>query len=188
MRAEAARVHLPDIEARDPLDDPLGDQQTHASGAGKAVRAEAGRDPETAHIGLPEDELAIRSEGLRAVDETDHLGLLELWHAHACVRHELVEAVPVLGKKLAVEIRGDAVETPRGRVPLVAAHYETARLAAEIDEERGVAHRRDVERDPAGPRDQVLVSHRDDWHIHAYQPPDLAGEHPPCVHDHTRLD
>ncbi len=188
MRAEAARVHLPDVEARDSLDDPLGDEPTHPARAGEAVRAEAGRDPEAAHVGLAEDELAVGSERLGPVDEADDLGFLEVGDANARVGHELVEALPVLGQQLAVEVLRDAVEPPRRGVPLVAAHDEAARLAAEVDEERRVAHRRDVERDPARPRDEVLVSHRDDRHGHAREAPDLAREHASRVDHDSGLD
>src|SRR5215210_5586050 len=42
VAAEAARVHLPDVEARDAFDDPLGDELPHSAGAGEPVRAEPG--------------------------------------------------------------------------------------------------------------------------------------------------
>ena len=82
-------------------------------GAGEAVSAEAGRHPEASDVGLAEDELAVRREGLRAVDELHDLGLLELGHAHDGVRHQLLEALPVLREQPAVEVGRDAVEAPR---------------------------------------------------------------------------
>src|SRR5262249_22559537 len=64
VAAEAARVHLPRVEARDALDDPLGDELAHSARACETVRAEAGGDPEAAHGARPEDELAVRRERL----------------------------------------------------------------------------------------------------------------------------
>ena len=186
--AETARVHLPDVEAREPFDDPLCDELPHAARAGQPVRAEAGSDPEPAQLGRPEDELAVRGERLRAVDEADHLGLAELRHADEGVRHQLLEPIPVLGEQLAVEVRRDPVQPPRRRVALVAAHHEAAGLAAEVDEQRRVAHRRHVERDAVRLRDQVLVRHRDDGHDDACQPTELGREHAARVDDDPGLD
>ena len=78
--------------------------------------------------------------------ELDDLHLLERRDAHDRVLHQLLEARPVLLEQLAVEVGGDPVERPRGAVPLVAAHDQAARLGPEVDEQRGVAHRRHVER------------------------------------------
>ena len=104
--AETARVHLPDVEARQPVDDPLGDELPHPARAGQAVRAEAGRDPEAGQLGGAEDELAVRGERLGPVDEPDDLGLAELRHPDERVRHQLLEPLPVLGEQLAVEVGG----------------------------------------------------------------------------------
>ena len=113
---EAARVHLPDVEARYALDDPLGHELAHAAGAGEPVRAEARGDPEAAHVGRAEDELAVGGERLGAVDQPEHLGVLQHRHPDDRVLHQLLEAVPVLVEQPAVEVRRDAVETPRRRV------------------------------------------------------------------------
>ena len=188
VTAEAARVHLPRIEARLALDDPLGDEAAHSTRTGKAVRTEARGDPEAADIGLAEDELPVGSERLRAVHELHDFGLLETGHPNACVRHQLLEPVPVLGQELAVEVRGDAVETPRGWMAFVTAHHKAPRLTAEVDEERGVAHGRHVERNLARLRDQVLVRHRDHGNGHTGQGADLPCEHAAGVHDHLGLD
>ena len=188
VAAEAPRVHLPGVEARQALDDPLRDELAHAAGARQPVRAEPGGDPEAAHVGRAEDELAVRGEGLRPVDEPDDLCVLEVGDAHDRVLHQLLEAVPVLFEQLAVEVRGDAVETPRRGLALVAAHDQPARLAAEVDEERGVAHGRQVERQAGRTRDQVLVRHRDDRDGDARHGADLRREHAARVDDDLRGD
>jgi hypothetical protein len=109
VAAEAAGVHLPDVEAGETLDDPLGQQLPHPAGACEPVCAEAGRHPEPAYVRRPKDELAVRRESLRAVDQLDHLGIPELGHPHECALHQLLEARPVLGEQLPVEIGRNAV-------------------------------------------------------------------------------
>src|SRR5947209_4431605 len=188
VAAEAARVQLPHVEARHPLDEPLRDELAHPARAREPVGAEARRDPEAAHVGGAEDELAVGREGLRAVDETDDLHVAERGDADERVLHQLLEARPVLLEQPAVEVGRDAVEAPRRGPALVAAHHEPARLAAEVDEERRVAHRRHVERHARGPGDQVLVRHRDDRDDHSRERSDLAGEYAARIHDELRLD
>jgi hypothetical protein len=139
----------------------------HPAGAGEAVRAEAGGDEEAAHLGLAEDELVVGRERLGPVDQPHDLHLLERRDAARAFSSDLLEAVPVLLEQLAVEVGRDAeaVERPRRGVALVAAHHEAAALLAEVDEDVGVAHRRQVERQLAKRlRDEVLVRHRDDRH------------------------
>ncbi len=99
-----------------------------------------------------------------------------------------LEARPVLLEQLAVEVGGDPVERPRRRVALVAAHDQAARLGPEVDEQRGVAHRRHVERETARAGDQVLVRHRHDRYGDAGETAELRGEHPARVDDDLRLD
>jgi hypothetical protein len=70
------------------------------------VRAESGRDPEAPNVGGPEDELAVRSERLGAVDELDDLHLGERGNADERVLHELLEARPILLEQARVEVRG----------------------------------------------------------------------------------
>src|SRR4029078_4995865 len=60
VRAEAARGHLPDVQARDSLNDPLGDELSHPPCAGEAVRTESGRDPEATYGGLSEHDNTAR--------------------------------------------------------------------------------------------------------------------------------
>ena len=150
--------------------------------------AEAGGDPEAAHVRRPQDELAVRREGLGPVDEANDLHVAERRNPHEGVLHQLLEAGPVLLEQPPVEVGRDAVEAPRGRVALVAAHHEAARLAAEVDEERGVAHGRHVERHPGRPRDQVHVGHRHDRDDDSGEGSDLAREHAARVHDEVGLD
>ena len=187
-RAETARVHVPHVERRGALDDPLGDELPHAARPGEPVGAEARRDPEPAHVGWAEDELTIRRERLGAVHETHDLHLLERRHADDRVLHQLLEARPVLLEELAVEVRGDAVQRPRRTVPLVPAHDQPAGLRPEVDEERRVTHRRHVEREAAGLQHEVLVRDGHDRHGDARERAELAREHPTGVDDDLGLD
>ena len=127
-------------------------------------------------------------ERLGPVDQADGLHVLERRHAPDRVLEQRLEARPVLLEQLAVEVGGNAVERPRRRIALVAAHDQAARLGPEVDEERRVAHGRHVGRQAARPRDQVLVRHRHDRDVDACERADLAREHAARVHDDLGLD
>ena len=77
---------------------------------------------------------------------------------------------------------------------LVAAHHQPARVLAEVDQEVGIAHRREVVVRTAARsarqrlRDEVLVRHRDERHPHPGHPADLGREHPARVDDDLGLD
>ena len=187
-RAEAARVHLPDVERRHPLGDPLRDELAHPARAREPVRAEARGDPEAAHVGGAEDELVVGRERLGPVDQLHDVHPLESGDAADRVLEQRLEPLPVLGEQLAVEVRRDPVERPGGRVALVAAHDQPARLGAEVDEQRRVAHRRHVGRQAGRLRDEVLVRHRDQRHVDARERPELLREHAARVDDHLCLD
>ena len=186
--AETARVHLPDVEPRQPVDDPLRDELSHPARACQPMRAEPGRDPEAGQLRGAEDELAVRGKGFGAVDEPDHLGLAEPRHPHERIRHQLLEPLPILREQPAVEVVRDPVQPPRRGVALVPAHHEAARLAPEVDEQGRVAHGRHVERHAVRPRDQVLVGHRDHGHVDSREPTELGGEHAARIDDDLGLD
>ena len=198
LGAEAAHVHLPEIEARLALGDPLGDLPADATGAGEPVRAEAGGDEEAAHLGLAEAELVVGRERLGPVDQLRHLDLVHHRHALLRVLGDLGEAVPVVLEQAAVEVGRDPVEAAgavgqerRLGVALVAAHHEAAAVLAEVDEEVGVAQRWQaliggVLAKRLG--DQVLVRHRDHRHADAGEPAKLGGVHPARDDHHLGLD
>jgi hypothetical protein len=88
------------------------------------VGAESRRDPEAPNVRGSEDELAVRREGFRPVDEPDHLHLGEIGDTYDGVLHQLLEAGPVFLEELRIEIGRYAVEPPRLAVALVTAHDE----------------------------------------------------------------
>ena len=96
------------------------------------------------YLGRPEDELAVGSEGLRAVHQLDDLSIGKFGHARGGRFEQRREPVPVRRQEPIVEIAGDAGEAPRSRVALVATHHEPAALAAEVDQQRRIADRRHV--------------------------------------------
>ena len=155
-----------------------------AAGAGDAVGAEAGGHEEPADLDLAEDELVVRGERLRAVDDPVDARVGHRRDAPDRALHDRLEARPVGREELAVEVGRDAVERPRRRIALVAAHAQPADLLAEVDEVVGVAELRQAGMDALDRLgEQVLVGHRDDRHGHAGQPADLGGEHPAGVDD-----
>ncbi len=156
----------------------MGELAPHAAGAGDAVSAEAGRHEEAAHLRLAEDELVVRGEPLGAVDQLLDPRVVHRRHAVHRPRADLLEARPVGGEQLAVEVGRDAVERPGGRVALVAAHHQATHLGAEVDQVVRVAQLGQVRRhalDRLG--DQVLVREGDDRDGDPRHAPDLGGEH-----------
>ena len=86
-------------------------------------------------------------------------------HAPDRALHDRLEAGHVGRQQLAVEVGRDAVERPRRRVALVAAHAQPADLLAEVDEVVRVAQLRQAGVDAVERLgEQVLVGHRDDRH------------------------
>ena len=179
---------MPDIERRGTVDDPFRHKLSHAAGAREAVSAEAGSDPEAAHVGRAQDELSVGRERLGTVDQLDNTHPLECGDAHDGVLHQLLEARPVLLEQLAVEVGRDPVERPRSAVALVAAHDQPARLGPEVDEQRRVAHRRHVEWQTGRFEHEVLVGHRDDRDVDPGERAYLARVHPAGVDHDARLD
>jgi len=184
LAAEPANVHLPQVELRLALDDPVGDLPADATGAGDPVGAQPGRDEEAANLRFAEDELVIRGERLRPVDHPAHPSVGDRGHPPDGPGHDLLEPRQVGREQLAVEVRRDAVQRPGSRVPLVAAHTEPADFLAEIDEVVGIpqlGHARIDAFDGLG--EEVLVRQRDDRDRHVRESADLRSEHPAGV-DH----
>src|SRR5207248_6061579 len=123
---EPPQIHLPEVEARLPIDDPFRHRLAHAPRTGDPVGAEAGRDKEPANARLAEDELVVGREGLRSIDQLDDIAVLEGGDPLDGVLRKRFEARPVLGQQAVVEIAGDAVESPWGWIAFVATHHETA--------------------------------------------------------------
>src|SRR5207248_7246035 len=121
---EPPQIHLPEVEARLPIDDPFRHRPAHPPGTGDPVGAESGRDKEPANARLAEDELVVGREGLRSIDQLDDIAVLERGDPLDGVLRKWFEARPVLREQTIVEIAGDAVEAPGGGIAFVAAHHE----------------------------------------------------------------
>ena len=198
LRAEAAHVHLPEVHRGLARHDPLRHHLAHAARAREAVCAEAARHEQAGHLRLAEAELVVGRESLRPVDHARDLHVLHLRHAPARVHDDLLEAVPVVLEQAAVEVGRDALEVRaavrreggRGGA-LVAAHHQTAALLAEVDEQVGVAQRRQrVLRIALAERlgHDVLVRHRHDRDAHAREPSQLRREHASRDHHDLGVD
>ena len=150
LGAEAAHVHLPEVHAtaRPPAIHSAITLPTPPAPARPCAQKPAGHE-QAADLRLAEAELVVRREALGAVDHARDLHVLHLRHAPARVHDDLLEAVPVVLEQAAVEVGRDAVEVApvarregRRRRALVAAHHEAAALLAEVDQQVGVAQRR----------------------------------------------
>ncbi len=196
MGAEPPDVHLPHIRRRLAGDDPLRHQLPDPAGARESVGAEPGRDEQAADVGLAEAELVVGGERLGSVDQPRDAHILHRRHAPTGRQRDLLEPRPILFEQPPVEVRRNPVELtvvkrPRSAAPLVAAHHQPRPLLAEVDQQIGVAQRREVlARGPLPERlrHEVLVRERDDRHADPGHPPEFGREHPAGVDDHLGLD
>ena len=95
-QAEAADVDRPQVHRRLAGGDPVGKRAAGAARRGDTEGVEAAADVEPTHLrGLAEDEIAIRRERFRAVDQLLDARVLERRHAYERLFHQLLEVVPV---------------------------------------------------------------------------------------------
>src|SRR3546814_9250294 len=93
--------------------DPLGERLPGAAAGGDAEGVEAGADEEVRQLRrLAEDEVAVRREAFRAVDELLDAGGLQRRHSAERQLHELLEVIEVGIQQGVVEARRDAVDRP----------------------------------------------------------------------------
>ena len=153
------------------------------------MRAEPGGDEEAADVRFAEDELVVGGEALGAVDHPVDARVGDRRDAPDRAGHDLLEARPIGRQELAVEVGRDAVERPRRRMSLVAAHAQPADLFAEVDEIVRVAELREARVDAVHRLgEEVLVRHRDDRDGDAHHPAELGREHPGGVDDDVGAD
>ncbi len=187
--AEPPPVERPDVPLGTAVDDPLAHDLPDAAGPGEPVCAASSGEPEARDIGLAEEEVGVGRERFRPVEERLDLGVLHRRHAVDCVREQLLHPLPLLGEELRLEAVGDAVDRPRRRLPLVAAHHEAADLGAEVDEIVGIAQGRErLERRIERLGDEVLVAERDHRHVDADERRDLTRVHAGSVDHDFALD
>ena len=129
--AEAADVHLVQVERWLAVDDPLGHHLAHAAGPGNAVERHAGGDEKPGHTRhRAEAVVAVGRHGVRAVDQLDDLGLLDQRDAPQRALHHRLEQFPILGQQLLGEVPRDTAGSPGFRLQLEAANEEAANLLA----------------------------------------------------------
>ena len=119
---------------------------------------------------LAQDEVAIRREAFRPVDQLLDPGGFQRRHPADGQVHELPEMIEVRGQKLEVEPFGNALHRPGHRVRLVSAPDKTADLFLPVGQPVGVAQGGQVRRhagDPFG--HHVLMFHRHQRHVDAHR-------------------
>src|SRR6202140_1294674 len=116
-RPEPPYVARPEIARRYPGNDPLGQHLAGAAASGDAEGVESRADVEAAELRRrSEDEITVRREAFRSVDEFLHAGPRERRYA----RHRLIEdrlkMFPVRRQQLKVEIVRKTIDRPEPRV------------------------------------------------------------------------
>ena len=140
-RGEPSDVDGREIARRLPLDDPLGQRPAGATARGDADRVEPRPDEEAPQPGrLAQDELIVRREALRAVEQLLETRLLQHGEPVDGRLHQHAEVVPVLLQQLELErvrqrVRGD----PRLGLGLEASDHEAPHLLLHVGVPVGVA-------------------------------------------------
>src|SRR6476661_7013857 len=129
---EPPDVHGREIEFGFSLSDPAGYLLSDRRCEGDAMRTEPSGHPETGHVGLPEDELAVWRERVGAVDHRGDPRVRDDRQPTDRPRHDLLEARPVRREQPRVEVIGDAAEPPRDGVSLESSDHEAVRFRSEV--------------------------------------------------------
>ena len=96
IRAEAANVHLVQVERRLAVDDPLGHHLADTARSGDAVERHAGRNKKTGNARHgAKAVLAVRRDGVRAVDELDDFGAFDQRDAPERPLHHRLKQFPI---------------------------------------------------------------------------------------------
>src|SRR3712207_4482651 len=189
MITKAPDVHLPDVHAWLAVDYPLAHDPSHAASTSYPVGVEPRRHEEPSHMGLAQDELSVRSEGLGSVGELDDLSVPDSRNPSACRLEERGEPTPVRFEQPVVKVRGDAIERERCGTSAVPPGYHVALVRAEVNKIVWVTHGWEVRRNRlAGLHMHVLVLKRNKGYIHTDEPADLRSPDARGVHHHLRPD
>ena len=122
VAAEAADVDRPEIVGRRAVHHPFGQRHARTAARRDAEGVEPGADEEPVDLRrLAQDEVSVRREALRPVDDALDPRGLERGDAAEGLLHGRLEVVPVVFQELEVEPFGDAVHGPGPRVRLVGA-------------------------------------------------------------------
>ena len=170
---------------------------THSASAMPAPPPEAmpkalkpGADIDAAHLRrFAEDEVAVRREAFRPVDELLDARRLHGGHAARGKLEQRLEMLEIVFEQLERERLGKALDRPWHGVRLVAAHHQTADLLLPVGETVRIAQRRQVRGhavDLLG--DEILMLHRDERNVDAGHAPKLARPLPGADHELVASD
>ena len=145
--AEAPHIDVPQVARRFAASDPLGHQAAGTARVGDARRVESGTHVVAGDLRrLAEDEVAVRREALRPVEQHLDLGCLQAGRAVDGVLHQGLELVPVLAQQLKLKVRWNRVHAPGLGHRLKAAHQQAAHLFLVVDVPVRIAQNRQVGR------------------------------------------
>ncbi len=138
--AEAADIDRPQIIRRLALGHPFGEHHAGAAPGSNTESIEASPDIDAAHLGrLSENEIPVRGEALRPVDELFDAGSLHGGNAADRKLEQRLEMVEIVFQKLELEVLRQPLDCPGLGVGLVAAHHQPADLFLPIGETVGIA-------------------------------------------------
>ena len=182
---EAADIDDPKIERCFAVNRPLCQNPSGAAAGSDAERVEAGADEHVLALGRgAENEIAVGSEALRAIDHLLDANGFQSGNARYRLHHMLLEMIEVVVEQAEFPIVRHVAGGPRLRVRLIAAHDQTADFLLEIDAPVRVANRRCVGGKPVDLfGNDVLVFHWLQRHVDARHRADLPRPLPGAVDD-----
>ena len=190
MASEAANIKAPEIEARFSVDDPLGHHLSNAPRRRDPMGAETGGDEKVFHFGrFSHDEIPVRGEGLRPIEQRDDFGPGQGRNALDGQVGKWFKMLKIGFQQFLGEIFRDALQSPGNRIVFVSSHDEASHLLPEVDQEIGIPHRGHTPDNPLkwfG--DDVLVFHRDNGDRHSDHFSDFRRPDPGGIDDDLRLD
>ena len=193
VEREAAHIERPQVERGATFEHPLGHHLARTAAGSDAVQEAGGEEEVVEFGGAAHHEVGVGGVGDGAVDERADPCCLEHRGALHGQLGQLREPVVVRVEQLALERVGDAVDTERHGVGLVAAHQQAGAIGLVVHEMVGVAHRGHTAQFGRGeladrPAEQVLVLDRHGGGAHTGQAGHLHTPHTGRVHHHLAGD
>src|SRR4030042_682249 len=138
---QSSNIQAPDVETGPPLNDPFGHHLAYSSGRSNSMGAEASRYEEVFHLcSLSHDEVPVRREGLRAIEQGDDFSLADGGYPFHRQGRKRLKMLVIGFEEFLGEIPGNPVEGPGNRIMFVSSHTWSTQLFTKIDQEIRITH------------------------------------------------